>query len=178
MNSSIIYDVAVILLLVLILILSTRIPIAMILSPVKGLDLNEISARVMKDKLHSLIYELYRKKRGKCGAGWIYLFKDNHIDDNNVYKIGRTGKLVSKRLKQWSSKCKHKLTLLAKWKVNRHELAESLIHSELKLNKKWYGQYNCTTCKSNHNEFFKGSLNELCSVVQFWVEFLNSNRDK
>lgn len=130
--------------------------------------------RVPKDKLYLLIQEISRKRKGKLTNGYIYVYSDKRF--TNLYKIGRTKGDAHTRLKQWKTKCKSELVLLAKFQTPRVQLAECLIHLELKCNGKWK-KIVCSSCQGYHIEFFKGNLHEFLDAIKYWVSFLEQKVD-
>jgi hypothetical protein len=136
-----------------------------------SVDLNSIVQRIkIPEKLPIVLKKLYKKHRS-ASPGFIYIY---HEDTTGDYKIGRTRADVGveKRIKQHRRKCCKSLLLVDKFFTRNHEHAELMIHQELRANGNWIKFKDCI-CKSKHQEFFRGSKDELVDCIAFWTDFFN-----
>lgn len=141
-----------------------------------SVDLNQFAGRVKQRDLPKLLSGLLDHQNRARSSGFIYIYKKNEDEDNEIYKVGRTASTVGvdKRLKQWKRKCKKRLRLVKKFFVEGcHELCESMIHLELKSKGLWCGFLKCKTCCGSHKEFFKADLDTIIECCCFWVDYFN-----
>ena len=77
-------------------------------------DISAICSQVEKKKSGKLLAEFLKNQTNKHTSGFIYMFKSNKYPSK--LKIGRTSHHVGvdSRLKQWTNRCGHKLSLLSK----------------------------------------------------------------
>lgn len=137
-----------------------------------SIDLNSIVQRIkIPEKVPLVLKRLY-KKHTSVSPGYIYIY---HEADSGDYKIGRTRADVGveKRINQHRRKCCKPLRLVGKFFTSNHESAEILIHQELRANGNWIKLKDCR-CKTKHQEFFRGSNDEVIDCIVFWTDFFNS----
>ena len=81
------------------------------------INLNQFAARVAQRDLPKLLSSLLDDQNRFKSSGFIYIYKKNEDEDNEIYKVGRTASTVGvdKRLKQWKRKCKKRLRLVKKF---------------------------------------------------------------
>jgi hypothetical protein len=98
-----------------------------------AMDLNIFQSKIPTADIPKLLKHLLKKHHQQT-PGFIYLY----LTDKGIKKIGRTkGKVgVTKRLYQ--KKCDRHLKLIQKWWCEMHELTESMIHLQLKINKQCF----------------------------------------